>query len=129
MPTLAIGSLAVVLAAGFGFLGLMDRANDLVAEVLGSGGLGAPVKLLPDWAIWLAAVIGAFGISLAILSVPGNWRRAVLWLTALVVTAGWGPVLMLAAHAPEIAVPMLAVFWSGLCAYVYASRHRMAADA
>lgn len=128
VPTLAIGGLALVLAAGFGFLGIMDRADAMMLAWLKSGGLGEPAKALPQWVIWLAAWFGAFGLSLAILSVPGNWRRLVLWISTVALVAGWGPVLMLASHAPEISAPLLATFWSGLCAFIYAARHHMAVD-
>ena len=125
-PALAIGSLALVLAAGFGFVGIMDRANDGIATGLqvGSGTL----KSLPEWAVWLAAAVGAYGLAMVILSVPGTWRRVMLWVTSLALVAGWGPVLVLAATEPVVAVPLLATFWSGLCSLVYASRHRMAVD-
>lgn len=126
VPALAIGSLALVLAAGFGFAGIMDRVNDGIAAGLHVG--TQTTKSLPEWAVWLAAVVGAFGLSMAILSVPGTWRRVLLWVTALALVAGWGPVLVLAAREPVVAVPLLAVFWSGLCSLVYATRHRMAVD-
>lgn len=126
VPTLAIGGMALLLAAGFGFARIMERANRWVEGMLQ---LGSPVtKGMPEWVVWLVAGAGAFGISAVILSVPGNWRRVVLWLSAVVVTAGWAPVLVLASREPVVAVPVVAVFWSGLCAYVYASRHRMAVD-
>jgi hypothetical protein len=51
-----------------------------------------------------------------------------LWLTAVVVVAGWAPVLVLAARAPDIGAPLIAVLWSGICAVVYAGNHRMAVD-
>jgi len=126
MPGIAIGSLALVLAAGFGSVGIMDRANDGIASALQVG--GGTLKALPEWAVWAAASVGAFGLSFLILSVPATWRRVVLWISALVLVAAWGPVLVLAARPPAIAVPLLATFWAGLCALVYASRHRMAAD-
>ena len=126
VPGLAIGSLALVLAAGFDFMGIMDRANDGIATGLQVG--AGITRTLPDWAVWVGASVGALGLALAILAVPGTWRRTLLWVTALALVAGWGPVLVLAARAPEVAVPLLATFWSGLCSMVYASRHRMAAD-
>jgi hypothetical protein len=128
MPMLAIGSLALVLAAGFGTLGFMDRADDLIEAFLKSGGLGGATKVVPDWGIWLAAAVGAFGLSTSILAVPTNWRRGILLVSALVVMAGWAPVLVLASYRPEVAVPLLATFWAGLCALVYASRHHMPVD-
>jgi hypothetical protein len=126
IPGLAIGSLALVLAAGFGFVGIMDRANEGIAGLIQIG--GGTAKSLPEWAVWLAASVGAFGLSFLVLSVPGAWRRIVLWVSALILIAGWGPVLVLADRSPVVAVPLLATFWAGLCSLVYASRHRMAAD-
>ena len=125
-PALAIGAMALVLAAGFGVLGLMDRADDLIRGMLALN-RGAMLAV-PEWAVWLAAAVGAFGLAVAILLVPGHWRRVVLWVSALAVVAGWAPVLVLAAREPVVAVPLLATFWSGLCAFVYASKHHMAVD-
>ena len=123
---MAIGAMALVLAAGFGVLGLMDRADSLIADSLKLK--GGTMEYLPEWVVWSAAAIGSFGLSLVILLVPGNWRRLVLWVTALAVIAGWAPVLVLASREPVVAVPLLATFWSGLCAFVYASKHHMAVD-
>lgn len=118
--------MALVLAAGFGVLGLMDRVDALIAGSLEL--TGGTSQSLPEWVVWSVAAAGSFGLALAILLVPGNWRRLVLWVSALVVVAGWAPVLVLASHEPVVAVPLLAIFWSGLCAFVYASRHHMAVD-
>jgi hypothetical protein len=85
-------------------------------------------KSLPDGVLWLAAVIFAFGLAFVILGTPGTWRRVVLWVTSLVLIAGWAPVLGLAAHAPEIGGPFIAALWSGACALVYAGNHRMPSD-
>jgi hypothetical protein len=100
----------------------------LIEAFLKSGGLGGATKVLPLWAVWLAAGAGAFGLSAAILWVPANWRRGILLISALVVVAGWAPVLALASYRPDVAVPLLATFWAGLCALVYASRHHMPVD-
>lgn len=126
VPGLAIGSLALVLAAGFGFVGIMDRANEAIAGVIriGSGKL----IHLPDWLVWLSAGVAAFGIAFVILSVPGSWRRIVLWASSLVLVAGWAPVLVLSAREPAVSVPLLTTFWAGLCSFIYASRHHMAVD-
>ena len=66
-------------------------------------------KALPEWSVWLATVIFAFWLAFAILSVAGTWRRVVLWITALVLIAGWAPVLSLAARSPDIGAPFIAV--------------------
>lgn len=126
LPAAAIGSLSIVLAAGLHSLGILQRLNATAARAL-SGGQDLP-KSLPAWSVWLAAACFAFGISFAILSVPGTWRRIVLWVTTLVLVGGWAPVLTLAAHEPEITAVVVSAGWSGICALVYASRHRMACD-
>jgi hypothetical protein len=128
VPAAAIGSLSILLAAGLTALGILDRMNGLIADLLLQDGQEKFPKALPDGSVWLATVLFAFGLSFAILSVAGTWRRIVLWITTAVLVAAWAPVLSLAAHAPEISAPFIAVLWSGVCALVYAGRHRMACD-
>ncbi len=126
LPAASIGLLSLLLAAGLQALGILNRLNAAVAFSL-TGSAVLP-KSLPAWLVWIAAAFLAFGISLAILSVPGAWRRVVLWVTTLVMAGGWAPVLVLAAREPEISAVLVATGWSGVCALVYASRHRMACD-
>ena len=125
----AIGSLSILLVAGLALLGLLDRVNLLISSMASQGKAGGFPKSLPGWAEWLFVILLAFGISFAILGVAGTWRRVMLWLTALVLIAGWAPVLALAAHAPDIGGPWVATLWSGVCALVYAGNHRMPCDA
>jgi hypothetical protein len=129
LPAAAIGSLSVFLAVGLSLLGILDHVNASVSKIVMQGGSGLFPKALPGWSLWLATLVFAFGMSFAILSIPGTWRRVVVWLTALVLLAGWAPVLSLAAHSPEIGAPFIATLWSGVCALVYAGKHRMACDA
>ena len=128
VPAAAIGSLSILLAAGLSVLGILDRVNLLIARAVSQGGTPDFPKALPEWAVWLAVALFAFGLSFSILNVAGTWRRCVLWITTLVLIAGWAPVLSLAARAPEIAAPFIAALWSGVCALVYAGNHRMACD-
>ncbi len=123
---LAIGALSVILAAGLEVLGMLEAINAGVSKALGAG-KDFP-KQLPIWAIWLAVVFFSFGTSFALLGIPSTWQRILLWLSAVAVVAGWAPALALAAHSPEIAVVLVATIWSGVCALVYAGRHRMASD-
>lgn len=127
-----IGSLAVVLAAGLGALGLTERADAAIASVLGRfiqpDGAAAFPKALPAWGLWLGTALIAYGLALVMLGVSGTWRRLVLWFTTLGLVAAWAPVLGLAAHAPEIAAPLVAAVWSGACALVYTHSHRMPCD-
>ncbi len=126
LPAAAIGSLSIVLAIGLQSLGILSRLNAAVARSLSDN--QALPKSLPAWSVWLVAMFFAFGISFAILSVPSTWRRVVLWVTTLILIGGWAPVLALAAREPAIGAVIVAAGWSGVCALVYASRHRMACD-
>ena len=85
-------------------------------------------KHLPGWSIWLMTAVFAFGLAYAMLNTPGTWRRVMLWITALTLVAAWAPVLSLAAHAPEITAAWVATLWSGVCALVYTTHHRMPCD-
>ncbi len=126
VPAATIGALSLILAVGLHAIGILNHLNEGITNIL-SEGKDLP-KSLPPWALWLAAILCAFGISLGILSVPGTWRRMILWITTMVLVMGWGPVLALAARKPEIAAVVIAAGWSGVCALVYASRHQMACD-
>ena len=127
-----IGSLALVLAVGLAVLGLTDKLDLAVAGLLSRTiqpeGTGAFPKVLPAWALWLATALLTYALAFAMLGVPGRWRRLVLWLTTLSIVMAWGPVLGLAAHAPQIAAPLVAALWSGTCVLVYTHSHRMPCD-
>lgn len=128
LPAAAIGGLSIVLAAGLELLGVLVRVNAGIARIVSRGGAETFPKQLPAWCLWLAAVVFAFGLAAAILGTSGHGRRVILWLSAVMLVAAWAPVLSLAAHAPDIAAPWIATVWSGVCALVYAARHRMPCD-
>jgi hypothetical protein len=121
-----IGSLAVLLAGGLTWLGLIARADALIAAQLRESlqATGFP-KSLPDWSLWLGTAVVAYGLALAMLTVPGTWRRVVLWVSLLLLIAGWAPVLALASHAPNISAPFIATLWAGGCALVYARSRQL----
>lgn len=127
-PAAAIGGLSMVLAAGLELLGLMMRMNGLIAGTVSRNGVETFPKTLPQWSVWLATAVFAFGTAAAILGTPGHLRRGLLWVSAIVLVAAWAPVLSLAARAPHVAAPFVATVWSGICALVYASRHDMPVD-
>lgn len=128
VPAAVIGSLSILLAVGLSALRILDRADLAVGSLISQGKPAGFPKALPEWAVWLAVVWFAFGLAFAILSVAGTWRRVVLWITTAFLVAAWAPVLALAARAPDIAAPLIAVIWSGVCALVYAGSHRMPCD-
>jgi hypothetical protein len=124
-----IGSLAMVLAAGLNALGLIARTDALIAAGLRTAsqapGLTDFSKTLPDWGLWGGTAVVAYGLTFAMLSVPGSWRRMVLWVSLLLLVAGWAPVLVLASHAPNISAPFVAGLWSGLCSWIYARSRQL----
>ena len=128
VPAAAIAGLSLVLSAGLAALGALERVNSAIAMYVSRGGAEHFPKQVPAWCIWFAAAALAFGLALSILGTPGNWRRAVLWITASVLVAAWAPVLSLASHAPDIAAAWIATIWSGVCSMVYAVNHNMAVD-
>lgn len=128
MPAAAIGGLSILLAAGLSLLGMIEQLNTGIARLVSRGDAENFPKQLPESAVWLATGFFAFGLAVAILGTPDLWRRLVLWITSLVLIAAWAPVLVLAAHAPNITAPWIATLWSGVCAIVYASNHRMPCD-
>jgi hypothetical protein len=128
VPSAAIGGLSMALAAGLAALGPMEKLNQSIATLVSLGGAETFPKQLPIWSLWTCATWFAFGLAAVILSTSGAWRRAVLWVSSVVLVAGWAPVLSLAAHAPDIGVPLVATLWSGVCALVYASNHHMPCD-
>ncbi len=128
VPAAAIGALSILLAVGLDVLRILEPVDRMISKLVSQGTIQNFPKALPVWSVWLATVVLAFGLSFAILSVAGTWRRLVLWITSMVLVAGWAPVLALAAHFPDIGAPFIATLWSGVCALVYASSHRMACD-
>lgn len=128
MPAIAIGGLSMLLVAGLELLGFLARMNAGIASLVSRGGAETFPKTLPDWCVWLAATVFAFGAAAATLGTPGQLRRVLFWLTAVLLVAAWAPVLSLAARAPDIAAMCVATVWSGICALVYAARHDMSAD-
>jgi uncharacterized membrane protein YjjB (DUF3815 family) len=115
----------MVLSVGLTLLGVVDRLNQWVFSVVIPENEVVALNFLPPWLIWLVVVLAAFAIPWTLLCVPGTWRRWVLWISSLVVIAGWIPVLVLAAYSPQVAAPFVAAVWSGLCAMIYARNHLM----
>ncbi len=128
LPAAAIGSLSILLVTGLELLGILPRVNLTIQNIITQGKVTAYPKSLPEWLLWFSAILFAFALSFTILCIPGKWRRFVLWVTAMVLVAGWAPVLSLAAHVPAIGAPFIAVVWSGVCALVYTTKHLMPVD-
>jgi hypothetical protein len=128
VPAAAIGGLSVVLAAGLSATGLIGRVDAMIAASVSRAGRETFPNHLPESLVWLATAVFAFGLAFTILSTAGTLRRIALWITTVILVGAWAPVLSLAAHAPEVATPWIATFWSGVCALIYTSKHRMDCD-
>jgi len=128
LAVFSAGVMALALAAGLSFLGLMGKVDGLLESLLAPQGMAAPAKSLGPIALWGGSALLAFLLPAVILNVPGLWRRMVVWSLTFALTLAWGPVLLLAAHKPEIGVALVAVLWSGFCAMFYTTNHVLPVD-
>ena len=128
LAVLSAGAMALALAGGLQFLGLMGRIDAMVGDVISPKGLGAPPLSLDPLVPWLATAALSFALPAVILNVPGSWRRLVVWAATLALTIAWGPVMILAAYKPQIGVALVAVLWSGFCAMFYTTNHVLPVD-
>lgn len=126
-PALATGSLGILLSAGLHVLGLLEPLDSGLAALVALDPATAAAAV-PAWVVWLATAGLAYGLAIVLLEIPGTWRRVVIWLSTIAVVAGWLPVAAISGSHAQVAAPAVAVVWSGICAIIYASRHRMAAD-
>ncbi len=125
VPASAIGGMSLALALGFQAVGLNERIDSALLAWLGSLGLGTTPMVLPAAIGWGIAIVLGFLLPFSILETPGHARRAMLWLSCLMIVLGALPVLGLSAKWWSQAPVLVAVVWGGLCATVYAARHWM----
>ncbi len=128
LAVLSAGAMALALAAGLQFLGLMGKMDGFLESLLAPKGMPSPSNSLSSFALWGGSALLAFLLPAVILNVPGLWRRLVVWSLTFALTLAWGPVLLLAAHRPEIGVALVAVLWSGFCAIFYSTNHILPVD-
>ncbi len=107
-------------------MGLLGPLDSMLAALVTLD--PAAAAAVPAWIVWLATAIFAYGLAIVLLEIPGTWRRMIIWLSTLAVVMGWLPVAAISGSHAEVAAPAVAVLWSGICAIIYAARHRMAAD-
>jgi hypothetical protein len=128
LAVLFAGSMALALAGGLGFLGLIGRLDGFAGDVFLPKGMAEPTLVPHPLVLWLATAALAFALPAVILNVPGLWRRLVVWGGTVALITAWGPVLALAAHKPQIGVALVAVLWSGFCAMFYTTNHVLPVD-
>lgn len=125
---LSSGIMAIALAGGLVILKIMSRLDAMLSGIFVPKGISPPALPLDPKLLWICSAILAFALPAVILNIPGNWRRALVWVASLILTLTWGPVLMLSSRSPEIGVAVVAVLWSGFCAMFYAYSHVLPAD-
>lgn len=128
LAVFSTGVMALSLAAGLSFLGLIGKMDGILAKLLSLKGLAPPPNSLSDVVLWGGSALLAFLLPAVILNIPGAWRRLVVWALTFALTLAWGPVLLLAAHKPEIGVALVSVLWSGFCAMFYTTNHVLPVD-
>jgi len=125
---MSIGGISLVLAAALELLGFSQKVDLMVTTWVKTTGLNGEFRVLPGWAPWLWAVPMVIGLAGGMLASRKTWRRSVLWVTTLVLTLAWIPVLALAGYQAEVTMPLLALIWCGLWAMIYATRHQEPGD-
>lgn len=126
--SIAIAMLSVALAAGLELLGVIGRVDAAIVASVSLGDAETHPAPLPEWLPWLAAAALSLGLSAAVLSSPGLWRRVILCLVLVFLISAWVPVLSLANMIPQITAPWVATVWAGICSIFYAASHRMPCD-
>lgn len=125
---LAVGSMSVLVAGVLHRLGLSRGVDRAVEGWVEGIGLEGPMKDLPLSWLWVWTVLIAYGLAAGMLISRRHWRRTVLWVTTVLLTLSWIPVLALAGFAAPAGLPLLAVLWCGVCAMIYAIRHEEPGD-
>lgn len=120
----AIGGMSLVLGIAVQLMGFTQRMDAAMAGWMVNTGLEGKPRDLPELWPWAWTVLAVFGLAAAMLGSRQQWRRAVLWISGLVLTAGWVPVLALAAYRPAVTMPFVALVWCGLWTMIYAMRHQ-----
>lgn len=128
VAVVAAGGMALALALGLKWLGLMGVIDRFFLRIFSPEGMKVPELSLMPGVVWTCAGVLSFLLPAVILNVAGVWRRLFIWGGTVVLTVSWGPVLVLAARVPEIGVALVAVMWSGFCAMFYTIHHELPVD-
>lgn len=128
LAVLAAGAMALGLAAGLYFLGLIGKMDGALENMFSPKGIEPPPNNLSYIVLWGCSALLALILPALILNVPGLWRRLVIWGLTFALTFSWCPVLVLAAYKPQIGVALVAVLWSGFCAMFYTTNHVLPVD-
>jgi hypothetical protein len=128
VAVLSAGAMALALAAGLQFLGVLAKLDTILERMFSPPGMEPQPQSLDPFLLWGGTALLAFALPAVILNIPGAWRRLIVWGGTIALTLSWGPVLLLAAHKPGIGVALVCVLWSGFCAMFYTTNHVLPAD-
>jgi hypothetical protein len=127
---LSIGGMSLVVAGTLHQLGITRGIDRSALEWMKSSQMGGDFRDLPAVWGWLwTALISSFGLAAGMLISRRHWRRVVIWVSVLLLTLCWVPVLGLSGWKVPLALPMVAAVWCGLWAMIYAARHQEPGDA
>lgn len=129
-PGIAIAALAVLLAGGLTYLGLLERLDrGLTLAAVKSEQATSGWHEIPALILWLATTISCLALAWALLGIGHGGQRALVAILAVGIAAGWYPVMILAAYLPHLSGPWIAIVWTAVCGLAYRSRSHSAAPA
>lgn len=122
-PSLWIGTISLVWVVGMDTLGYWKSLDEYA--IAWTSRMGEGMRDVPAWIVLMMTVLLAYALPWLMLCTPHWWRRLVLWVSITILTTGWIPVLALASWKLTPAMPIIAIVWSGVCAFIYAQRHQL----
>lgn len=107
-------------------LGVFDHATASLRALCESGGVELTQTAgLPDLLGMLVTAAASFGLAAAVLLTPGNGRRIILGISALLLGVVCVPSFGVWGIFWKPFGMILAIFWSWFAAFLYARSHRM----
>lgn len=112
--------MALTLSLGLWLTGVSENLDALLLELFLPDKMETPTVEMNAGIPWAATILIAFGLPAVLLHLRTNWQRMVIFITFLVLSVLWIPVILLAAIRPEVSSVLAAIAWSGCCAIFYA---------
>ncbi|MGC6581118.1 MAG: hypothetical protein ACON4K_02195 [Akkermansiaceae bacterium] len=126
VPLFVFGAVALILGVMTEILGIFDGATASLRGLWESGKVVLEKTAgVPDLSGILLTTAASFGLAGAVLMTPGNGRRAILGISALVLTLGLIPAFAVWGVFWKPFGITLAIFWSWFSSFLYARTHRM----
>lgn len=123
VATLAIASMALVVAGVLEFLGPLRAVDQELSRQAGGLKLGSGLTPLgPAW-VWAWTVPVTVGMAWSVVHLRFPWQRWVIVVSSFVLTLGWVPVLVMLGRMPAVAVAVVALLWASAGSMIYAARH------